>query len=67
MNIDFPIYLSPMIVDFIGRILNRDPNKRMDLTDVEGHEWMRRHENEPGRMICKEIWDSWMRLGTTVA
>lgn len=53
VNIDFPIYLSPLIVDFIGNILTRDPNKRMDLTDVEGHEWMRRYENDSGRMICK--------------
>ena len=53
-------------MDFVGRILNRDPGKRMDLAEVEAHEWMRKYENEPGRMICKEIWDGWMGLGRAV-
>ncbi len=62
MNIEFPIYLSQQIVDFIGKILTRDPSKRLNLEEVEGHEWMRMYENEAGRMISKEIWDKWMDL-----
>ena len=41
------------MADFIGKILNRDPTKRMNLEEVEAHEWMRRYENEAGRMIPK--------------
>ncbi len=62
MNIEFPIYLSQQIVDFIGKILTRDPSKRINLEEVESHEWMRMYENETGRMISKEIWDKWMEL-----
>ena len=62
MDIEFPIYLSGQVADFIGKILNRDPTKRMGLEEVEGHEWMRRYENEAGRMIPKEIWEAWTRL-----
>jgi serine/threonine protein kinase len=50
------------IVDFIGKILTRDPSKRLSLEEVESHEWMRMYENETGRMISKEIWDKWMEL-----
>ena len=31
VEIEFPIFLSPKVVDFIGRILNRDPQKRINL------------------------------------
>jgi serine/threonine protein kinase len=62
VEIDFPIYLSPLVVDFIGRLLNRDPAKRMSLEEVERHEWMKKYENESGRMISKDIWDCWMKL-----
>ena len=31
VDIQFPLYLSPQVVDFIGRILNRDPQKRINL------------------------------------
>ncbi len=62
VNIEFPIYLSQQIVDFIGKILTRDPSKRLSLEEVESHEWMRMYENETGRMISKEIWDKWMEL-----
>jgi serine/threonine protein kinase len=31
VEIEFPIYLSQKVVDFIGKILNRDPQKRMNL------------------------------------
>jgi hypothetical protein len=34
----------------------------MGLEDVERHEWMKKYENESGRMISKEIWDCWMKL-----
>lgn len=54
--------MSPQVVDFIGKILNRDPQKRINLEEIETHEWMRTYENESGRMISKEIWDSWMKL-----
>jgi serine/threonine protein kinase len=62
VDIEFPIYLSGEVVDFIGKILNRDPTKRMSLEEVESHGWMRKYENEPGRMIPKEIWDAWTKL-----
>ena len=62
VDIQFPLYMSPQVVDFIGRILNRDPQKRINLEEIETHEWMRTYENESGRMISKEIWDSWMKL-----
>jgi serine/threonine protein kinase len=54
--------MSAQVVDFIGRILNREPQKRMNLEEVESHEWMRTHENESGRMISKEVWDAWIQL-----
>ena len=60
MDIDFPLYLSGRVVDFISKILNREPQKRMNLEEVEGHEWMKLHENEAGRMISKQIWENWM-------
>jgi serine/threonine protein kinase len=31
VEIDFPSHLSPAVVDFISRILHRDPTKRMSL------------------------------------
>ena len=62
VEIQFPLYMSPQVVDFIGRILNREPQKRINIEQIESHEWMRGYENESGRMISKEIWDSWMKL-----
>lgn len=43
VDIQFPIYLSAQVADFIGKILNRDPTKRMSLEQVEAHEWMRKY------------------------
>lgn len=45
VHLDFPSYLSPQLIDFVSRLLNRDPAKRMSLEEVEAHEWMRRYEN----------------------
>lgn len=31
VEIQFPLYMSPQVVDFIGRILNREPQKRINI------------------------------------
>ena len=62
VDVDFPAHLSSKVVEFIGKILNRNPQKRMNLEEVQSHEWMKHNENEAGRMISKDIWDVWMKL-----
>ena len=37
VDIQFPLYLSGQVADFIGKILNRDPTKRMGLEEIEAH------------------------------
>ena len=61
-DIEFPIYLSGEDVDFLGRIMNRDPTKWMSLDELESHGWMHKYENEPGKMISKESWDAWSKF-----
>ena len=62
MSLDFPVTMSVEVVDFISKLLCKNPKNRMTFEEIESHPWMRRYENESGRMISKEIWDSWLSL-----
>jgi len=38
--VTFPPHITPDAQDFINRLLQRDPKKRMELSDVPNHPWI---------------------------
>ena len=44
-DVKFPCYLSKSIKDFISKLLQKDPLKRMPLQDILLHQWIVEHKN----------------------
>jgi hypothetical protein len=42
--------------------LDKDPKKRINLKEIEKHEWIKNNDNEIGVMIRKEIWENWVKI-----
>lgn len=41
--------ISPQAVDFINKLLVKDPNQRMTVKDALEHEWIKRYKNKSNR------------------
>jgi serine/threonine protein kinase len=62
LDLQFPVTMSSEVVDFISRLLIKDPQARMSFAEMEEHPFMKKHENEAGRLISREIWEGWQNL-----
>ena len=45
LDLRFPTYVSDLAQDFIRKLLVLDPKKRMPLSEVKNHPWIKKHEN----------------------
>jgi serine/threonine protein kinase len=43
VELKFPKYLSDDVKDFITRLLIKNPENRMSLTEAMGHRWVKRY------------------------
>lgn len=40
-SLKFPNHLSPLVKDFIGKLLTKHPDDRMELAEALEHPWMK--------------------------
>lgn len=45
LDLQFPVNLSTEVVDFISRLLTKDPQARMGFGEMEEHPFMKKYEN----------------------
>lgn len=44
-NIDYPNYLSEEVIDLIGKLLQKNPDSRINLEHVKNHKWITKYMN----------------------
>jgi serine/threonine protein kinase len=57
----FPQYFSKQLREIIGKILDKRPEKRPNLEQIESDQWFEKYKGV-GRYISKDIWSSWEKI-----
>ncbi|EDO17159.1 hypothetical protein Kpol_1072p29 [Vanderwaltozyma polyspora DSM 70294] len=58
-SLKFPEYISPIPRDLLRRLLVSDPRKRLNIRQIQQHEWLRPHSEFLS--ITPEDWDNKMK------
>ena len=57
-NFELPVFVSPLFKDFINKILEKNPNNRLTISQIKEHPWMKAFNfnfmKSPGIIINKD-------------
>ena len=57
----FPGHFSKGLKEVVGKILDKNPERRPNLDQIEGENWFEKYKSV-GRYISREIWGSWSKI-----
>ena len=58
----FPSHFSRPLRDLVGKILDKNPERRPNLDQIESESWFEKYKSV-GRYISREIWGLWPQIG----
>lgn len=58
----FPSHFSKGLKEVVNRILDKNPERRPNLDQIESEGWFEKYK-AVGRYISREIWSAWSHLG----
>lgn len=57
----YPTHFSKPLIDVVSKILDKNPERRPNLDQIEGQGWFEKYKGV-GRYISREIWAAWSEV-----